>query len=481
MTRSIAGNRPLHTFRAAASGAAVFLLGTLLPLASAAAAEPLRPCRIEIVEKGSGWPVPLVELRTTHQVRLVSDNAGVVALDLPEVMGEETWFEIRGHGYGVPADGFGNHGVRVVPRPGETVRIEVERSIIARRLGRLTGGGLFAEDERTGGTAPAGREPRGVFGCDSVLVATHRGRLHWAWGDTTVPRYPLGVFDTTGGTTVLHPLAAAIPPLRMPFDLFRNDTGRPRAICPMPGQGPTWIGGLVSLPDAAGQERLVASYAKIRGTLEAYEAGLCIWDDAAAVFRPHRMVWTKSAATPRPPPLPDGHALRWRDGSGGDRVLFCNPFPMLACGATLAAWEDPAAWEVLEPQVTVPSAAGTAVTPHRGSIAWNGFRGRWIGVFTEKFGTPSAFGEVWYAEAQSPTGPWGRAVKVLSHDNYSFYNPRLHPELTDPDGPVVVFEGTYSTMFAADPPPTPRYDYNQILYRLDLDDPALGAAGRAAD
>ena len=26
---------------------------------------------------GSGWPVPLIELRTTHQVRFVSDNAGV--------------------------------------------------------------------------------------------------------------------------------------------------------------------------------------------------------------------------------------------------------------------------------------------------------------------------------------------------------------------------------------------------------------------
>jgi len=44
---------------------------------------------------------------------------------------------------------------------------------------------------------------------------------------------------------------------------------------------------------------------------------------------------------------------------------------------------------------------------------------------------------------------------------------------------VVLFEGTYSTMFAASPPPTPRHDYNQILYRLDLDDPRL--AGPAGD
>ena len=30
--------------------------------------------------------------------------------------------------------------------------------------------------------------------------------------------------------------------------------------------------------------------------------------------------------------------------------------------------------------------------------------------------------------------------------------------------------------FANKPEPTPRYDYNQILYRLDLDDPALEPA-----
>ncbi|HTN01378.1 MAG TPA: hypothetical protein VL132_05850, partial [Planctomycetaceae bacterium] len=48
------------------------------------------PCRIEVVEQGTGWPVPLVELRTIHNVRLVTDNAGVIACDLPELMGRET-------------------------------------------------------------------------------------------------------------------------------------------------------------------------------------------------------------------------------------------------------------------------------------------------------------------------------------------------------------------------------------------------------
>jgi hypothetical protein len=98
----------------------------------------------------------------------------------------------------------------------------------------------------------------------------------------------------------------------------------------------------------------------------------------------------------------------------------------------------------------------------------------------ETFGEPSAFGEVWYAEADSPFGPWGPAVKILSHKNYSFYNPRLHPEFTPADSPILLFEGTYSQTFANRPEPTPRYDYNQIMYRLDLDDPKLAPAQKRA-
>jgi len=60
------------------------------------AARPVEPCCIQVVEVGSGWPVPIVELRTTHQVRLVTDNAGIIALDLPELMGRQTWFDVLG-------------------------------------------------------------------------------------------------------------------------------------------------------------------------------------------------------------------------------------------------------------------------------------------------------------------------------------------------------------------------------------------------
>ena len=82
-------------------------------------------------------------------------------------------------------------------------------------------------------------------------------------------------------------------------------------------------------------------------------------------------------------------------------------------------------------------------------------------------------GEIWYAEAEEPEGPWHKAVKILSHDHYSFYNPKLHPYFSKEGGKVIFFEGTYTAMFSEAPTKTPRYDYNQILYRLDLTSPRL--------
>jgi hypothetical protein len=132
---------------------------------------------------------------------------------------------------------------------------------------------------------------------------------------------------------------------------------------------------------------------------------------------------------------------------------------------------------VLKRQESLASATdGKPVKLHSGSMAWNPWRKRWVTVFMQGFGKPSAFGELWYAEADAPTGPWGKAVKILSHENYTFYNPRIHPEFTPSDSPILIFEGTYTQQFAEKPHPTPRYDYNQILYRLDLDDPALKPA-----
>ncbi|MCA9268913.1 MAG: hypothetical protein KDA41_10610 [Planctomycetales bacterium] len=470
-----------HRFRADAARLAAACFAVMLAAfgVSGARAHGAAPCRIELVEKGSGWPVPLVELRTTHGVRLVSDNAGVIAFDLPELMGQPVWFSVFGHGYSVPADGFGQRGVRLTPRPGATLRVELTRSIVARRLGRLTGAGLLAESQKLG-EFPDQRES-GVVGRDSVQVAPHGGKLFWLWGDTTLARYPLGIFHTTAATTAAAPLSSFKPPLHFTFEHFSDDESRPVAIAKLPGDGPTWLTGLASVRDDDGAEHLVATYCKVTPPLAANHWGLCAWNNERRQFESVRVLWDKQSGGPTPPPLPKGHAVSWRDEQGEAWLLFGDPLPTLRMPATWAAWNDPARWEILKPQATLRAAAdGAAVEPHSGSIAWNAYRKRWVTVFMQRFGKPSAFGELWYAEAASPAGPWGAAAKVLSHDNYTFYNPRLHPELVAaPDSPVLLFEGTYTQQFADRPVATPRYDYNQILYRLDLDDPALRPAQAA--
>jgi hypothetical protein len=95
-------------------------------------------------------------------------------------------------------------------------------------------------------------------------------------------------------------------------------------------------------------------------------------------------------------------------------------------------------------------------------------------ITVQQFGEPSYLGEVWYAEAETPVGPWAYARKVVTHNKYSFYNPKQHPYFDKDDGRVVFFEGTYTHTFSGSAEnATPRYDYNQIVYRLNLDDSRL--------
>jgi hypothetical protein len=453
-------------------------VGLILPVLGLSATLVLaaaEPCRITVVEKGTGWPVPLVELRTTHNMRFVTDNAGVVAFDLPELMGRETFFYVIGHGYEMPKDGFGYRGVRLTPKPGGSLKVEIPRTMVAKRLGRVTGAGLFAESQKLGQELdwPETR----VLGCDSVQNALYRGRMFWLWGDTTLAHYPLGIFDSSSATTTTHPLANFEPPLRVRFDYFTDAKGAPRGVAKMPGSGPTWLSAYTSLPDKTGSQRLVATYAKTAGHLDMYEQGLCVWDDATSNFVRHRVLWTKAAGPAKPPPAPDGHPAFWKDAEGKSWIYYGNPLPVLRCPATLEGWDEAAKWETLQPQKTLVSATdGQAVRPHTGMAAYNPYRKRWVTIFLQANGKPSALGEVWYAEADAPAGPWGKAVKVLTHENYTFYNPRLHPEFTADNSPILLFEGSYTQEFANHAAPTPRYDYNQVLYRLDLDDPALAPA-----
>jgi hypothetical protein len=92
---------------------------------------------------------------------------------------------------------------------------------------------------------------------------------------------------------------------------------------------------------------------------------------------------------------------------------------------------------------------------------------------TGQIGGTSHLGEVWHAESDSPSGPFAKAVKIATHEKQSFYNVCHHEFLDRDDGRIIHFEGIYTEKFSGGGWRTPRYDYNQVLYRLVLSAPEL--------
>jgi hypothetical protein len=486
-----------------------------------AAARP-RVFRIRVVEEGTGRGVPLVQLKTVNQIRYVTDSNGIVAFDEPGLFNRKVFFTVSSHGYEVEKDGLGYRGKALEISEGGSAEIVIRRVNIARRLYRVTGAGIYRDSILTGDSVPI-REPLvngKVFGQDSVVNAVYQGKIHWFWGDTNRPDYPLGNFHVPGATSDLPGKGGLEPEFGVNLTYYLDDQGFARPTAAMPGEGPTWISGLVVLKDRQAHERMLAVYAKIRKMLEVYERGL-------AEFNPHTERFEKVAqfpeATSYAGEFPDGHPLLYQD-RGIEYIYYATPYPLvrvtadpeslkkvgsceaytcLQAGTRLAqqqfdrgpdgvlhyTWkkntqllrQDQQTKLIVSRRIKPDEAllnlrdidSGKVVVAHGGSVYWNDYRRRWVMIAVESFGSTSMLGEIWYAEADTPLGPWVYARKVVTHDKYSFYNPKQHPMFDKEGGRIIFFEGTYTTTFSGNPDPTPRYDYNQIMYQLDLSDPRL--------
>ena len=504
------------------------LLSTL-SCAAFTAAQQERPFHFEVVDQATGRGVPLVELTTVHDVTFVTDSAGIAAIgadELPELADTSVWFHVKSHGYQLAADGFGFRGVAVTLSPGGSQRIELTRDNIAERLYRVTGAGIYRDSVRIGRRPPLARPLAngGVLGQDSVVNAVYRGRMYWFWGDTNRANYPLGNFATTGATSRLPADGGLAPDVGVDLDYFVGDDGFARGMCPIQGPGPVWIDGVAVL-DHEGKQLMLCHYMRIQDLGHAYEQGYAEWHDERATF-------VKVSEVPVDATLYlQGHAQRI-EFDGETWLCGCNPFPIVRVRPTRADVLDPQRYEAFtclvagarfdaaDPKLdrdaagalrwgwkagTDPvtpehwaklvaaghvqkgegrgelfdAATGDAIQAHGGSISWNAYRKQWIAIALQAFGR-SALGEVWFATADAPTGPWSRAHRIVTHDRYSFYNVTEHPEFAGDGGRLVYFEGTYTKSFSGNEHATPRYDYNQIMYRLDLADPRLRDAPRGA-
>ena len=418
---------------------------------------------IRVVDAATGRGVPLVELRTTNDVAYITDSAGWIAYDEPGLMGTKVWFAIKSHGYEYPKDGFGYSGVALIPQPGEATTIKLPRKNIAERLYRVTGQGIYCDSQLLGKPVPKGivQINGRVMGQDSVLVALYKGKLHWFWGDTSRPEYPLGQFGTAGATS--DPRDNPDEAIRLRY--FTDEkTGFSRPMFPSPkGPGPVWITGLAVIE---GGSKLVCLYSRMKDLGTCVERGLAVFNDAKACFEP------VAEFDPKQPEPLTGHPFLhdgWLYGTyeGG------APKPCVRVKPTLAAMKNLKSYDhFTEPKLSLKDAkTGDPISNHGGSVFWNAYRQRWVMILLEKLGKSSNVGEVWYAEAKDLSGPWDKAIKIVTHDKMDFYNVTQHPYFDR--GRYLYFEGTYVNTFSGNPEATPRYNYNQILYRLDLEEKRL--------
>ena len=488
-------------------GRSLFASLTLLASAAGALAGPGDFFGLRVVDEATGRGVPMVTLETTNGIRLVADNSGWAAFLEPGLMDRKVFFTVTSPGYAMPKEGFGFAGAGIQVEPGGTAEIKIMRLNIAERMYRVTGQGLYRDATLLGREAPL-PSPNlfsDVMGQDSVQALPYRGKLFWMWGDTLRAAHPLGNFHTTCATSELPDQGGLHPSLGVHLKYFLNEKGDTvRRMMPTTEPGMMWLDGLVTVPGPDGTEVLLAHYSRMKDLGTRLEHGIAEFNDEAGIFEPlirlgEEFKWQ----------CPRGHAERVKDGEI-EYFYFADPFCHTRVRADYESLLNPAGYESLVwsgeayewqsrvaptsqeeetklvKEKKIPAAkalyqvrnasGGKPVLIHGGTVRWNEHRKRWIMIAVEHRGDESLLGEVWYAEAPAVSGPWGPAVKIASHPKMSFYNPCQHGFFDQDGGKTIYFEGTYTHTFSGNPEVTPRYEYNQLMYRLDVTDRRLAAA-----
>jgi hypothetical protein len=466
----------------------------------------------------------MVELQLTTGQRFHTDSSGLVAFGEPGLMNQKVWFGVSSHGYEFAPDGFGLRGAALLTTPGHIETLQVRRLNIAERLYRITGYGIYRDTILLGQRAPISQPLLAgeVTGQDGILTAVYGDKLYWFYGDTSRLSYGLGNFAMSGATTSLP--KQLDPAVGFDLHYFTNKDGFSKGMAPLKGEGVVWLSGLVVLPDATGRQQMLAWFQRRRGLGAVLENGFMTYREDEEIFE-------KVKDEPLDPPLyPTGYPTLIQSPDGSAYIYFTAPYPALRVRASWPAYQDLSSYEgytclkagtryagkkteldrdaegklvwgwkggtapldakqqrELEqagrmkreesPFRLEDAMTGAPILLNNCSCFWNAFRKRYVMIASEVLGE-TVLGEVWYSEAERPEGPWTRASKIITHANkkndaHDFYNPTQHPFFDQEGGRIIYLEGSYVNTFSGNPNPTPCYEYNQIMYRLDLSDPRL--------
>lgn len=456
--------------------------------------------RIDAIDAESQRGVPLVSFTSSYGEQL-TDSAGVLAFLEPDAMGKPLTFSVKSHGFLIPDGGV----ITLTPTAGGRATVTVQRELAGERLYRITGGGVYRDSVVLGLPVPTARPLLNgrVFGQDSVLSTLYRGQAFYVWGDTNRPDYPLGNFYSSAATSKLPDAGGLAPSVGIDLTYLTDDAGFVKQMAPIETQvsAPVWLGSLTTVTAEDGGEALFASYAKVRSDLSAMRRGIVRYDDATRTFAPVVELPVDGGAVL----AIDSHTSLWHSADGGVWVL--SP-PVVRAPATAAGLSTPAQWEAFTAKLQdggferdvdggyvyawraatrrteraeVPAAFAIdgharELGPNRAmslhgndDVAWNPWRRRFVRFASE---TNVVLGDLFLQEADTPMGPWVFARRIVKHQRYTFYNPRHHRFFDEEGGRRLYVEGTY-TAWLTSTEPTTRYDYNQVMYRVDLADERL--------
>ena len=462
--------------------------------------------QITAVDESTGRGIPLVEFKTINNISHFTDSLGNIAFFEPGLMNQKVFFFVKSDGYVFPKDGFGFNGLALETVPGSNAVIKLKRVNIAARLYRITGQGIYRDSTLLGLKVPL-KNPNlngRVLGQDSVLATVYNGRIFWFWGDTDSPSYPLGNFAASGATSLLPDSGGLNPDIGIDLNYFVDSSGFAKQMCPFDEPGMKWIAALFTTKDNSNNERLLAQVACMRDLNYANSWVLAVFNDEKTIFEPV-IKWN----------LHNGHKISHPVQVASPEINYWYLFPNLRVKNNWNAITNMNEYEnftalqnsdafvtdkfnlerdsynnpvykwrkgisPLDPEIEDKLIKKGIIHEHEhwralididtaekihgfsGSIAWNQYRQRWIMIFQ------GSLNNVWYSEADTPVGPWVYAKKIITHENYSFYNPVHHAFFDQDQGKIIYIEGTYTDTFSKAQTRTPRYNYNQIMYKLDL-------------